>query len=275
MKTFQLIPFLFVLFLMAFSTNMLHAQKIKRVKIKIKKQIVTVDGQSYCKTNCGGAFTQDCKIQNLDGETLVSLVLHDYQTGEAKNNIYEIIFIGTDYTAQKDASFSFTKKLMQEFHEYEVIKDGKLNEVGVQKFVKTYSEDLKGKYGERESKYLGKSAVKASSDEKKTIQHDLIERKRSANILILGEEIQQDFQLIGQYQVETSLNGTTVQQVFTFSLPDGTLIATATMEEFSKDGVCQIVTSKDNEEHSLAIKGKNKMAKAKEIAQFLVKRIYL
>ena len=257
MKPFQFISFLFMLFLVIFSTNSLHAQKIK-----IKKKIVSIDKEPYCKTNCGGAFTQDCKIQNLDGETLVSLVMHEYQTGEAKNNIYEIIFIGTNYTAQKDASFSFTKKLMREFYKYEVIKDGKLNEAGVQKFVKEYSEDLKGKYQGRENKYLGKSAVKKTFDNKKIIQHDLIERKRSANILILGEEIQQDFKIIGQYEMETSMDGTTIIQNFIFSLPDGTLIATAMMEEFSKNGACQIVTVKDNEEHSITMKSKDKMAKA-------------
>ena len=269
MKTFQSIPFLFTLFLMTFSINTLHAQKVK-----IKKKIVSIDKVPYCKTSCGGAFTQDCKIQNLDGETLVSMILHDYQTGEAKNNIYEIIFIGTDYIAQKDASFSFTKKLMREFYKYEVIKDGKLNEAGVQKFVKEYSEDLKGKYQGRENKYLGKSAVKKPFDDKKIIQHDLIERNRSANIMVLGEEIQQDFKIIGQYEMETSMDGTTIQQTFTFSLPDGTLLATATMEEFSKNGACQIVTTKDNKEHSVSIKSKDKMAKTKEIAKFLVKRLY-
>jgi hypothetical protein len=71
------------------------------------------------------------------------------------------------------------------------------------------------------------------------------------------------------------MDGTTIQQNFTFSLPDGTLIATATMEEFSKNGTCQIVTAKDNEAHSVNIESSDKMAKAKEIAQFLVKRLYL
>jgi hypothetical protein len=270
MKPFQFISFLFMLFLVIFATNPLHAQKIK-----IKKKIVSIDKEPYCKTNCGGAFTQDCKIQNLDGETLVSLVMHDYQTGEAKNNIYEIIFIGTNYTAQKDASFSFIKKLIKEFYKYEVIKDGKLNEAGVQKFVKEYGEDLKSRYSDRERNYLGKSVIKQSSGEKKTVEHDLIERKRSANIMILGQEIQQDFKIIGQYEVETSMDGTTIQQNFTFSLPDGTLIATATMEEFSEDGACQVVTAKNNGEYSLSIKSKDKMGKAKEIAQFLVKQLYL
>jgi hypothetical protein len=270
MKTFQFLSFLSILLLITFSTNTLHAQKVK-----IKKKIVRIDKEPYCKTNCGGVLTQDCKIQNLDGETLVSMIFHSYKTSEVEQSIYEIIFIGTDYIAQKDLSFSFTKKLMKEFYKYEVIKDGKLNEVGVQKFVKEYGEDLKGRYSERENKYLGKSAVKKPSDSKKMVQHDLIERKRSANIMVLGEEIQQDFKIIGQYEMETSMDGTTIQQNFTFSLPDGTLIATATMEEFSKNGTCQIVTAKDNEAHSVNIESSDKMAKAKEIAQFLVKRLYL
>ncbi|MGB0862162.1 MAG: hypothetical protein ACPGXZ_04555 [Saprospiraceae bacterium] len=270
MKKNQIFSILILLFLTPFFTNTLYAQKVK-----IKKKVVSVNKQPYCKTNCGGAFTQDCKIKNLDGETLISLVLHEYQTGEATNNVYEITFVGTKYTAQKDASFSFTKKLIREFYKYEVITDGQLNDAGIQKFVKEYNEDLKGKYAEREAKYLGKTVVRESSNNKKAVEHKLIDRKRSANILIFGEEIQQDFKTIGRYELENSMEGTIIQQNFSFYLPDGTLIATATMAEFSKTGSCKIVTTKDNEEHLVTIKAKDKMAKAKEMTSFLVKRIYL
>jgi len=237
-------------------------------KVKIKKGVVTVNKQPYCKMNCKGLLVTDCEIMSLDGKILASLVFHDLKDGDTDIPIYEIIFANSNYKAQIRFQFKYRHKLIKKLYQYEVFKDNKLNEAGVKNFTNAHPKDFLSQYGNPEIANQPFSSPKNGKCK-------LVKRNIDKKLLLFGKTIQQDFKKIGTYKHETFLDGSEIKQRFSFFLMDGTLVATGIMAQFPKDGACELTTVKDNKIKNITIEGDFENSRTKAIAKYLIKRYYL
>lgn len=259
-----------------FSLCLLFVQPLtaQKAKVKVKKGQATINDVPYCLTDCSGLLATDCKIKNLDGEILVSLVLHRVTIADKEEGVYELFFANTDYTAQVAPSFSFTANLLREFDEYKVIVDNQLNEEGVQSFVRVNSKDLLGELKARAG-ISAAAAQKNTSGNESADNYPLVERDRTDDVSVLAGSIKQNFKAIGKYDHKTSTEGGKVMQRFKIYLPSGTQIAEVTMDKFGTAGTCKVVTLKDNKQHTVKTANNLDDSIVKSVAEYLVSLYYL
>jgi hypothetical protein len=132
-----------------------HAQKVEYNK---KTKEVEVDGQfsfSIEKTGCG--FDPQCyyDIFDKDGNKIIKLVYKSFKSPvevsssnpEGMVRYYQYIFLESGRKAENGFIFWKEKKLAALMVEFNLIKDGKLNEEGVKEFIMVngneYSERVK------------------------------------------------------------------------------------------------------------------------------------
>lgn len=102
-------------------------------------------------------------------------------------------------------------------------------------------------------------------------QSTMVSRNRSAPIQIFGNEIKQDFKLIGYIQeTRQIIGGKTIIQL-SVTTPNGTLVASGQNEDvFSHEWI--LITAKDNKSHTLTSSlGKDK----EDMVSYLVRLLYL
>jgi len=98
----------------------------------------------------------------------------------------------------------------------------------------------------------------------------LVDRNRNQMVQIFGNEIKQDFKVIGKITEKSQTKEGTIVNSITITLPDGTLLAQAEAEQMQHSWT--IVTAKDNKAHILnSSMGNDK----KDIADYLIKYLYL
>jgi hypothetical protein len=101
-----------------------------------------------------------------------------------------------------------------------------------------------------------------------------VKRSRSADVLVVGSELQQDSKTIGRFGVISSTVKGKLYQTYSFRLPSGALVATATLEGADATSTT-VVTVDDNKETTLTVDGRDKAKTAKKIATYLANRYYL
>jgi hypothetical protein len=98
----------------------------------------------------------------------------------------------------------------------------------------------------------------------------LVDRNRSSMVQIFGNEIKQDFKVIGKIAEKSQAKDGTIINTISITLPDGTLLARAEAEQMKHNWT--IVTAKDNKEHTVnSSLGNDK----KDISDYLIKYLYL
>jgi hypothetical protein len=101
-----------------------------------------------------------------------------------------------------------------------------------------------------------------------------VKRSRRAEIIVKGSELQQDSKTIGRFEVLSSTVKGKSYQTYSFRLPTGTLVATATLEGADAKSAT-VVTVDDNKEATVSVESSNRAATAKNIATYLANRYYL
>ncbi len=242
---------------------------VQAQSVKIKKGQVLIDKKWYASTDCGGAFVGDCKVKTPDGKIFATLILNTIPEGEGEVSIYEITFLNTDYKAQQQITLGYPKKLMKEFYEFEVLKNGKTNMDGIKNFAQAYSKDLIADYkGET-------SEVGSSPSIEKNNKYKLVERDRTKNISLSNKEIKQADEKIGYYSYRKFHDNAIIKEEYKFYLPDGKLIAKAVMEHFGKDIPCQLTTIKDNDNRTITVDSTFEKERVEIMVKYLVARYYL
>lgn len=132
MKTFIL------LFALLVGSQMVQAQKIK-----IKGDIVTVDGEAYLKwVNTEGTSGANVYLPNSSEEVVT--ILHRSYTEASKDNEkvswIEIQFLSLDLICEVEVCEH--KELVQMFYDNNVFENGKMTENNVWNFVAKYSTDF-------------------------------------------------------------------------------------------------------------------------------------
>ncbi len=98
----------------------------------------------------------------------------------------------------------------------------------------------------------------------------LVDRNRSSMVQIFGNEIKQDFKVIGKLSEKSQAKDGTIINAITITLPDGTLLANA--EAAQMQHTWTIVTAKDNRLHTVnSSLGNDK----KDLVDYLIKYLYL
>jgi len=100
-----------------------------------------------------------------------------------------------------------------------------------------------------------------------------VERDRTRMIQIFGEEIKQDGTVIGKIEDDTKALDGNLYDYFMVYLPNGTMIAEASLQKFDS-GDCRIITLKDNKEFFICVESTSSAIK-KQIVEYLVKMYYL
>lgn len=266
MKTYRL----FSILLMSCFMFLSFSASSQKAKVKVKKGQATVNKVPYCQINCKSFIPKDCEIRSLDGEIIASLVVHEFEVEGSPKIVYEIIFLNTDYKAQMEADFGISKRVIKRFYKYEVLKDGVLNEAGVKNFVKVYGRDLISEYRRKSGQAVDTDRGGQNDDAK----YKTIERDRSDDISIFRDDIKQDFKVIATFSLTTNSEGGERKDVYSFFLPNGTLVATVSTKKFSKNGRCEMLTMKDNkiQHFNINVNSASTDSRAEEMAKYLVKR---
>lgn len=260
---------LFALLVSVFAITLVNAQKIE----VSKDDKILVDGTEYAilKKTSKGLEHAEFSLQTLDGEEValakVSTDVVPSSTASRTAGIDEyyihITFLNSGNQASMIYSLAFKKQFAKEVVKCNLFNEGKYNEGGEKKFM------ILNPYRANQDQTTTTVNVNVNDGGN---SYQIVSRNRSAMIMVFNGEIQQDNTTIGSVTEDSGFNGGKQVKTYTFSLPDGTQVAYATVEGINTK-TATIVTNKDNRTHTVALT--SNFNADKEIAKYLVSKFYL
>ena len=244
-----------------------HLSKVEKSKEK-KSVEVSLDtlfnaGEPYCVYVEGSKFmgnVMDITVKELSGNDVMrcKMVTNTELNRSDFVTAYEITF------AQSGNKALYINTIGSSFPK-EIVKQGLF---------------INGVYNAAlEHKFISFNPYKTGNQVQQTPQSNsfqntngpaLIERNRSAMVQIFGNEIKQDFKVIGAITEKSQAKDGTIKNTISITLPDGTLLAIAEAEQMKHNWT--IVTAKDNKAHIVnSSLGNDK----KDIVDYLIKYLYL
>jgi|GEM_PF-3180209 len=251
--------------------------------VSFKGDVITVDKKPFGKLAKGGSMMM---------RDFTLLTLEDKEVMKAKGNIvslpsnetfiyYMMTFQPGGETAEMGKSgLNFQQQLAEALVKNEVMRDGQPNPEGIKRFTEAYGEKLSAKY----------SAEKEAQANAKPLQYKTVERNRfnaPAPRLVAPPRksettwrIMQGDVLIGVMRPKESTSS--IQTLYTFSLPDGLEVADLTIYPSSNSEYSggiqgtsyKLHVSKDNKFHNDSAQGGPLQAQQK-VVEYLVSGGYL
>lgn len=230
--------------------------------VSLKKDIVNVEDQPYCKLVKTSSLSPRFSIRNLD----------DKELAEAKFNNdeqrYVITFLSTGRQCYRNGTMGFGKILAKEIVAANLIKDNKINPEGESRFLSNH-----GMARNTSGEPFVSPPVIAYQDGASN-NYPTAERDRTKMVMVFGSKISQDNVAIGSWTVKTTTAEGKLLKIFTFLLPGGETIAEAWVEGVNAK-TTRLIILKNNQEVQLGLKAFDETGIAKEVANYLVGRYYL
>jgi hypothetical protein len=247
--------YLTLLFFACFSANIFAQEPIK---IQFHGDTMLVDLKPYCLVATSGGSYQHFSISALNGE---ELILAEPKLENDKLAYYDLVFLPITKNStwrlpeknMKDVKTAF----MRQMYLSNVLTATSLDEGGV----KYYTDNA----SEVENRVRN---IQARPKDPRRIKRD-----RQATVQVTVGQIKQDAQLVAVYEDTnvTTKSGTRLI-TYKFALPDGTLVAEATLTgEHSKK--CVILTKYDRHEHFVQVE--NSKFAVWTVTDFLIEHDYL
>lgn len=207
-------------------TNCASAQKIK-----IKNGIAYADDSAYCKvtgkTGFAGSMETSFSIFGMDDNELV------FVNDKNEDGTYELSFLSFNEKIKinkTEFGSAWKKNIVQELFKNKVIADNKINEAGKNKFVLKFKSDEGG--SNRGERII--SGIRNIASGKGQVT--LTERNREADVSIAGNDIKQDFKLIGTFTSTPARNkDADVIITYIIKLPDGETVADFKINSFKAE----------------------------------------
>lgn len=216
---------LLLLLSLTLCTNFVDAQKIS-----IKKGFAYADDSVYCKvtgkTGFAGSMETSFSITALDDTELI------FVNENTEEEIYEFSFLSFNEKikiAKIVFGSSWKTNIVKELFKNKVIAGNKINETGKNNFI------LKFKKEEVKNNRNDMRNIDAENNFN-TNQLKLVDRDKEAEIFVFGNDIKQDFKLIGTFSSKTAINkNADIIRTYFIKLPGGERIAEFKMNEFKAE----------------------------------------
>lgn len=250
-------------------------------EVSIKKEVVLIDKNEYCliKDESKNIFNTNFTILNLNGDELFYVKLSMNTITDNPNvsqqdrtyNFYVLVNMQTQEEVELDITdLTFKKTLMKHFFQNKVLaEDMTVSEEGFQKFRLKYACKCSEKLAMKMSKANNTVIIAGGGG-----NTPLVNRNRSAMIMVFGKEIKQANALIGTYTRSQTATGGDVQVRYTIYDAYNNLVAEATCSAFNAKSA-QVTTIKDNRTQTVSFSFSTDMEVVKAIAHLLVDRMYL
>lgn len=247
--------YLIIFFLACFTANIFGQEPIK---IQFHGDTMLVDLKPYCLVEVSGGSYQHFSIKALNGE---ELILAEPKLENEKLAFYELAFLPISKNStwrlpeknMKDVKTAFMRQMYLSM----VLTATGLDEGGV----KYYTDNA----SEVENRMRG---IQARPKDPRRVKRD-----RKATVQVTTGQIKQDAQLVAVYEdTNVTTKGGTRLITYRFALPDGTLVAEATLTgEHTKK--CVILTKYDRHEHFVNVE--NSKFAVWTVTDFLIENDYL
>jgi hypothetical protein len=249
---FYFLSFIFCFFIQSLA----NAQE--GMKIQFHGDTMLVDLKPYCIVATSGGSYQHFSVSALNGD---EMILAEPKLENDKLAYYELMFLPT----AKNSTWRIMEKnikdvktaLMRQIYLSEVMTATGLNEGGV-KYYMDNAIELENRM----------RSIQARPKDPRRVKRD-----RQATVQVTTGQIKQDAQLVAVYE-DTNLTtkaGTRLIS-YKFALPDGTIVAEATLTgEHSKK--CVILTKYDRHEHFVNVE--NSKFAVWTVTDFLIENEYL
>lgn len=272
---------IFILLAVSLITTVLTAQKVE-----VKDDKILVDGTEYAilkKTSGGMAEHAEFSLQTLDGEEVALAKVSDdiapntsvNTASNVQTRYVHITFLGSENQASMEYGIGFKKQFAKEVVKCNMFEDGKYNAGGEKKFL--ILNPFKGNQtvivnGGGGTAVIINNNNGGGNNRGGNNGYNLVQRNRSGMIQVIGDDVMQDNKTIGSVDEDSGFNGGKTVKTYTFSLPDGTQVAVATVEGINTK-TATVVTAKDNRTFTLPITSNYSVEK--EIAKYLISKFYL
>src|SRR3972149_1655357 len=181
-------------------------------------------------------LTSEYSLYSLTGKELLDIpyeCVDDNNSASGMECYYAFLFLQSGKRGERIIGIG--EKIEKIIVECDLVKDNDINPAGENKFLMKNPPKYSNKPQNTQTVIVinnGSTNTTTNSDIYQTV-----ERKRDATIYVFGEEIKQDFKVIGSAKKS--------QKTISFFLPNGTKIAEATSQNYN-DPQWKIVTMKDN-----------------------------
>lgn len=228
--------------------------------VSVKGDVILKDGEPYAQMKKTGGMGATFTISALDGTEVLTAV-YDKVAQD-----YVLSFSSWEEVRMAN-TIGFGKVLAKDIVRADLFKAGALNPAGVRKFLTAH--------GGSAAPALPTVSSRAEDDRASSAtEPQLVKRDRAGAVTVIGAKLQQDFKTIATWKVKPEAANGTVYHTYTFSLPDGTVVAEAVLEGVNAKSA-KVTTMKDNRSTTLAVEGYNQTGTAQTIAAWLVGRYYL
>jgi len=244
-----------------------HQEKIAESKTK-NKVVLSLDtiyksGVPYAVLKEKKVMlTSDYSLYSLTGKELVDIpyeCVDDNNSASGMLCYYAFLFLQSGKRGEIEIGIG--DKIEKIIVECDLVKDNDINPSGENKFLMKNPPKYSNK-----PQNNGTTVIVINNGNTSTVTGDMyqtVERKRDATIYVFGEELKQDFKVIGSAKKQ--------QKTISFYLPNGTKIAEATSQNYN-DTQWKIVTLKDNKVHNTST---SFGSDTKDLAKYLTDLYYL
>ncbi len=245
-------------------------------EVQVKNETILVAGKPYALLKpASKGLIKDLSLRTLQDKEVALAKAHIIELPNSENYVYYVVtFFPSGRQAELEYKLGFAKKLAEQVVQSNLIKENSLNPEGVQRFLQIHNT----KPSERFKNATAGIPAQNNQEEvwgyvvNPATEYSLPERNRHANVMVIGQEIQQDFKTIGTVKTsEFSKDGTLIRNYRIFGT-NKTELAVASLK-YLTETTCTLVTLKDNKRHQLEIRNINEAPK--EIADYLVSLFYL
>lgn len=201
----------------------LYADCANAQKISIKKGIAYADDSAYCKvsgkTGFAGSMETSFSIAGMDDTELI------FVKENPEDGVYEFSFLSFNERIKinkLEFGSAWKTNIVKELFKNKVISGNNINGAGKNRFILKFKSDEK----------RNNDVEPRNADS----QFKLEDRNKSADIFIFGNEIKQDFKLIGTFTVKTGVNqNAEIIRTYIIKLPNDEKIAEFKMNEFKPE----------------------------------------
>lgn len=282
--------FLLILFLPFYLTAQTRSEwkrhrYLKQYSLDEKKTILSMDtvfkvGEPYfllLSHNTNWSWEGDFEVKTISGIKLIHIYKQKENTGDIRisnqsissviDNFYRFDF--TQLNENYEISSEYGESVAELVANMNLIQGDSVPRSAILKMLETRQRKKSGGGG---ISILGdnidlKIPSKANNETPSPSGQALVERNRTTNFEIYGEEIVQDFKTIGKIKKETTENG----NILMIYLPDGVKVAKA-QSDMNAPTLWRLFTFVDNQQFTIPTKGKEE---TKAIIELLIAKKYL
>ncbi len=234
-------------------------------RVAYKNDFILVDGAPYARMSKKDAPAPAYTLAAADGESFLTVV---YDV-DAKDYVATFVASGTSTRLRSTAGFGTW--LARQVVDARLVVDGKFSgAAGERRFLAAH----RGMAPPLPTEAAPVTPTVPGGIGQSAAGPALVPRDRTRPITVMGNEITQDFTVIGTYSTRTTEADSVTYTVYTFALPDGTAVAEATTEGAAPKLV-RIATLNDNRETMVSLQEYDRFTLVKGMAQYLVRRAYL